>query len=97
VLVLLDIDALKRCEREADAARSFAEATIRAVRDPLVVLDGALRVKTANDALQRMLGVAACDSNPCIHGKSAGTRLIHITPRSLRSARSCPARYWMIA
>src|SRR4030095_13916459 len=50
VLALLDIDALKRSEREADAARQFAEATIRNVRDPLVVLDGALRVKMANAA-----------------------------------------------
>jgi two-component system CheB/CheR fusion protein len=57
VLALLDIDALKHSEREAEAARQLAEATIRTVRDPLVALDGALRVKMANDAFYRTFHV----------------------------------------
>ncbi len=50
VLALVDIDALKRTEREAEIARDAAEAIIRATRDPLVVLHGDLRVKMANEA-----------------------------------------------
>jgi two-component system CheB/CheR fusion protein len=62
VLALLDIDALKRSEREAEAARQMAEATIRTVRDPLVLLDGALRVKMANDAFYRTFQVTRSDT-----------------------------------
>jgi len=50
VLALLDIDALKRSEQNAKVARDAAEAIIRAVRDPLVVLHSDLRVHTANEA-----------------------------------------------
>lgn len=50
VLVLVDIDALKRSEQQAKATRDFNEAIIRTVRDPLLVLDGDLRVHTANEA-----------------------------------------------
>jgi two-component system CheB/CheR fusion protein len=47
VLALLDIDALKRSEREIEQERNYAQAVIESV-PPLVVLDGNLRVKTAN-------------------------------------------------
>ena len=50
VLVLIDITDLKRAEREAKAARDYAEAIIRTARDPLVVLHADLRVNTANKA-----------------------------------------------
>ena len=53
VLALVDIDALKRSEREAEAARDSAEAIIRTVRDPLVVLHGDLRVRTASEAFYK--------------------------------------------
>jgi two-component system CheB/CheR fusion protein len=53
VLVLVDIDALKRAEREAKAARNYAEATIRTARDPLVVLRSDLRVNSANEAFYK--------------------------------------------
>jgi two-component system, chemotaxis family, CheB/CheR fusion protein len=49
VLVLVDINELKRSEQEVKAARDYAEATIRTVRDPLIVLRGDLHVNTAND------------------------------------------------
>ncbi len=39
VLVLVDIDAIKRSEQIVAAARDFAENTIATVRQPLVVLD----------------------------------------------------------
>src|SRR4029077_9539331 len=48
VLVLADIDALKRSEREIAAARDYAEAILRTTRYPLVVLTADLRVSSAN-------------------------------------------------
>ena len=50
VLVLVDIDALKRSQQAAAAARDYAEAVIHTARDPLVILSADLRVHTANEA-----------------------------------------------
>lgn len=50
VLVLVDIDASKRSEQEVTHARDFAEAVITTVRDPLLILDGELRVHKVNEA-----------------------------------------------
>jgi two-component system CheB/CheR fusion protein len=44
---LIDIDELKR-------AVDFAEAVVATVREPLIVLDSGLRVRTANDAFYRI-------------------------------------------
>jgi two-component system, chemotaxis family, CheB/CheR fusion protein len=52
VLVLVDIDAVKQNER-IQAALSFAQATVDAVREPLLVLDGDLRVRSAGRAFYR--------------------------------------------
>ena len=48
VMVLVDIDALKRGAAEIAEARDFADAIIETVREPLLVLDGELRVERAN-------------------------------------------------
>jgi two-component system, chemotaxis family, CheB/CheR fusion protein len=48
VMVLVDIDALKRAAAEVAEARDFADAIIETVREPLLVLDGELRVERAN-------------------------------------------------
>jgi two-component system CheB/CheR fusion protein len=48
---LIDIDELKR-------ARDFAEAVVQAVREPLIVLDASLRIRTANDAFYTIFGVS---------------------------------------
>ncbi|HEY6367647.1 MAG TPA: PAS domain S-box protein, partial [Candidatus Binatia bacterium] len=53
VLLLVDIDELKRAEREAKAARDYAEATIRTARDPMIVLRADLRVNTANEGFYK--------------------------------------------
>jgi two-component system CheB/CheR fusion protein len=58
VLVLVDINDLKRSEAEVKAARSYAEAIIRTSRDPLVVLRGDLRVNTANEAFYKAFKTA---------------------------------------
>jgi two-component system CheB/CheR fusion protein len=56
VLVLVDIDDLKRAQQSVAAGRDYAEAVIRTARDPLVILDADLRVHTANDAFYRTFG-----------------------------------------
>jgi two-component system CheB/CheR fusion protein len=50
VLVLVDIDALKRGAREIEAARDYAQAILRTIRAPLLVLTEDLCVSTANAA-----------------------------------------------
>jgi two-component system, chemotaxis family, CheB/CheR fusion protein len=54
VVALVDIDALKRVETEVREAREFAEAIVETVREPLLVLDKDLRVKSANHNFYRM-------------------------------------------
>ncbi len=53
VLVLWDIDPLKRSEHETMEARDYAEAMVRTAREALVVLRPDLRVNTANEAYYR--------------------------------------------
>jgi two-component system, chemotaxis family, CheB/CheR fusion protein len=48
VLVLLDIDALKRSAATVEAARNYAEAIVETVQVPLVVIESDFRVNTAN-------------------------------------------------
>jgi two-component system, chemotaxis family, CheB/CheR fusion protein len=48
VLVLLDIDALKRSTATVEAARNYAEAIVETVQVPLLVLESDFRVNTAN-------------------------------------------------
>lgn len=55
VLVLLDIDALKR-------ALEYAEAIIRTVREPLLVLDENLRVRTANRSFYEEFQVSPAET-----------------------------------
>jgi two-component system CheB/CheR fusion protein len=50
VLTLQDIDAMKCTLAQVEAARSYAEAIVATVREPLLILDGDLRVKTANQS-----------------------------------------------
>ncbi len=57
VLTLSDIDAVKRSLVEAEHARQFAEAIIATVREPLLVLDGELRVTMANHSFYDLFRV----------------------------------------
>lgn len=50
VVTFQDIDLLKRGLGSAEEARDYAEATIETVREPLVVLDGDLRVQHATSS-----------------------------------------------
>ena len=57
ILALVDIDTVRRTLAEAHEAREFAEAVVETVRHPLLVLDGGLRVKTANHAFYQLFQV----------------------------------------
>jgi two-component system CheB/CheR fusion protein len=63
VLVLVDIDALKRSEREIAAARDYAEAIVRTTRYPFVILTADLRIHTANPAFYKTFKVLPGETN----------------------------------
>lgn len=56
VVVLLDIDEIKRYQEEVREERDYAQAIVETVREPLIILDGELRVVTANAAFYRTFG-----------------------------------------
>ena len=58
VLVLLDIDALKRSAATLEAARNYAEVIVETVQVPLVVLESDFRVSTANRSFYDTFQVA---------------------------------------
>ena len=62
LFTLLDIDALKRTEREIRAARDYAEATVRTCPDSLIVLRADMRVDTANDAFYKTFKVSPAET-----------------------------------
>ena len=57
-IIFVDIDALKRHAATLESARNYAEAIVRTVQVPLLVLDAELRVKTANQAFCETFQVA---------------------------------------
>jgi PAS domain S-box-containing protein len=62
VLVLVDIDSLKQSEQAAAAARDYAEAIVNSAPNPLLILDGDLRVQRANEAFYKEFKVVPEDS-----------------------------------
>lgn len=50
VMILVDIDALKRSAQQLTESRNYAQAIVETMREPLVVLDASLQVITANRA-----------------------------------------------
>ena len=55
VLMLVDIDILKRSEQAIAANRDYAEGILSSIRYPLVVLNADMTVRTANAAFYRSL------------------------------------------
>jgi two-component system, chemotaxis family, CheB/CheR fusion protein len=62
VLVLLDIDALKRSAATVEAARNYAEAIVETVQVPLLVLESDFRVNTANRAFCETFQVSQAET-----------------------------------
>jgi two-component system CheB/CheR fusion protein len=62
VLTWIDIDALKRSLEQAREARDYAEAIVETVREALLILDGSLRIKTANRSFYRTFRTSPEDS-----------------------------------
>jgi two-component system CheB/CheR fusion protein len=59
VIALLDVDVLKNSALNAAGARDFAEAIVNTVREPLLVLDRNLTVKSANQAFYKMFKMSS--------------------------------------
>lgn len=57
VLVLLDIEPNKRLLQAQDMRDCYAQAIVETVREPLVILDGNLRVQNANRAFYELFRV----------------------------------------
>ena len=62
VILLLDIDALKRSARTLESARNYAEAIVEAVPTPLVALNVDLQVKKANRAFSETFQVSSSET-----------------------------------
>jgi two-component system CheB/CheR fusion protein len=62
VVILVDIDALKRSTQQLQDSRNYAEAIVETMRDPLVVLNANLEVITANRAFYSMFQVNSGDT-----------------------------------
>lgn len=59
VLILVDIDALKRSAVQLAESRNYAETIVETMQEPLIVMDTDLRVLTANRAFYEMFQVKA--------------------------------------
>lgn len=57
VLALVDIDELKKQERELSRSQDTAEAVLDSIRSPLLLLDAGLRVERTNRAFRQALDV----------------------------------------
>ncbi|MCY7286428.1 MAG: PAS domain-containing protein, partial [Cyanobacteria bacterium CAN_BIN43] len=62
VIVLIDIDALKKSAATIEAARNYAETIVETVPTPLVVLDAELRVNTANRSFYSTFQVSEAET-----------------------------------
>ena len=62
VVVLVDIDPLKRQAEVLSQARDYANAIVQTVREALVVLDVNLRVVTANHQFYRLFQVSSAET-----------------------------------
>ncbi|HEY7387037.1 MAG TPA: CheR family methyltransferase [Bryobacteraceae bacterium] len=61
VVVLLDVDLLRRSQQELRQTRDFAQGIIENVPLPLAVVDMDLRIRTANDAFRTLAGIPKLD------------------------------------
>ena len=62
VMVLIDIDALKRSARTLEEARNYAETIVETVQTPLVTLDADFRVNKANRSFYETFQVSSSET-----------------------------------
>jgi two-component system CheB/CheR fusion protein len=62
VITFNDVTELKHLEQSAKAAREYAEAIISTVREPLIVLDNAMCVVTANRSFYKTFRISPADT-----------------------------------
>ena len=74
VIVLNDVDAIKRSADRLAAALEFAESIVMTVREPLLVLDHELRTTLANDAFRETFGDDLTDTFQGEGADSSGGR-----------------------
>ncbi|MEO6863210.1 MAG: chemotaxis protein CheB, partial [Microcoleus sp.] len=63
VMVLIDIDGLKRSARTLEEARNYAETIVETVQTPLVVLDADFRVNKANRSFYETFRVSSSETS----------------------------------
>ena len=62
VLLLVDIDELKRGTERLELARTYAEAIVDTVSHPLLILDGRMRVERGNRSFYETFGLTGKDT-----------------------------------
>jgi two-component system, chemotaxis family, CheB/CheR fusion protein len=62
VLVLMDIDDLRRSQQELLEARDYARRVIESIKTPVVVLNMDLKIRTVNGAFRTLASLPAGDS-----------------------------------
>jgi two-component system CheB/CheR fusion protein len=87
IATLIDIDDLKR-------ARDLAEAVVAVVREPLMVLDAGLRVRTANPAFYQMFQLVSGETEGRLIYEIGGGQWNHPRLRQLLED-VLPKRSWM--
>ena len=78
VITFADISEIKAAERRIEAARAYSDSIIDTIRQPLVVLDQALRIVSANDSFYRIFALAP-EQAVGRHFAAAGDHLAAIT------------------
>ncbi|WP_373547206.1 chemotaxis protein CheB [Chamaesiphon sp.] len=62
MVILVDIDALKRSMEQLEHSRNYVRAIVETVREPLIVLDGNLRIFTANRSFYHTFEATIADT-----------------------------------
>jgi len=62
VITLIDIDKAKQDQRKLKHTLSYTQGILSTMREPLLVLDKDLRIKSANDAFYSMFPISAKDT-----------------------------------
>ena len=63
VLIFRDVTESRKVARVAESALAYAEGIVDSVRDPLLVLDGSLRVRKANRSYYQTFHVTPAETN----------------------------------